>query len=279
MFKNKKKSDNILYNFLKRNFWKEVIILLLLIILIFYYFNQQQLNDNIIDKESKLKEVLELNKKISEQNSKLLIVMNSVTDVVDIAFIVDDILDTTDNSTQKIFLKKSLPYTIKLQIEHDIPASAVLGMAIYESNYGSSQLAKESNNFFGMKALGDYHGKTIEMHTSDFNNSVEHVQPFRKYDSMKDGFCGFYVFLRDRDRYGNVFDKRSSGTDFIKALLSAGYCPDSKYLTEVTNIINKHKLFLLEKILKEKKKNIRDNTFYEKIFLDNLLYTGNEKEK
>jgi len=68
---------------------------------------------------------------------------SDTTDILGLATRISKILDST-NGRQRRFLENAIPEAMLIQTSSQIPASAVLAMAIYESGYGNSMLAKES---------------------------------------------------------------------------------------------------------------------------------------
>ena len=208
-----------------------------------------QLTRRIIEQNHVLEQV-------TVENTRLIELQNTdATDVLDIAMIIQDILNTASGN-QRRFLEKVLPYAIRFQIHSGIPASAMISQAIYESGYGTSDLAKNSYNYFGLKNLTGNVTKQNTVYAETTDSGDRHVQPFRKFDNPYDGFVGYYEFLTDstkHGRYNNAF-KTKNGLEFIKTILSDGYCPDSNYASEINVIIKRHKLDELEKILKESSK-------------------------
>jgi flagellum-specific peptidoglycan hydrolase FlgJ len=171
---------------------------------------------------------------------------SSPADIVRIGKTIARILSTASGS-QRAFLEEALPQAIRIQVAEGIPASAVLGMAIYESGYGSSKLAREHHNYFGMKAFSNWDGpRAVSMTTRD--SGVLTQADFRSFGSLYDGFRGFAEFLRNGSRYRAAFEE-TSGRAFVSQVLRAGYCPDSDYLTAVSNIIQRHRLYELENLL------------------------------
>lgn len=171
---------------------------------------------------------------------------SSPADVVHIGKTVADILSTAQGR-QRAFLEEALPQAIRLQVQEGIPASAVVAMAVYESGYGQSTLAKEHHNYFGMKAFANWDGPVAnDMPTKD--SGVKTKADFRSYSSLYDGFYGFSNFLKASNRYEPAF-KQSSGERFVQVVLKAGYCPDSTYLGNIRSIIQRHRLYDLETIL------------------------------
>lgn len=201
-------------------------------------------NVDLNKKTIQMNELWEENQRMEQINRD-----STVTDILDIASIFNEILLTTNTEKERLFFHNVLPYAVKLQIQKNIPISGILAQSIYESGYGSSELAKEHNNFFGLKNLNpNSKVKTVYMLTKD--SGVIHKQPFRSFDNPYDGFMGYYEFLKESGRYSKAF-KQKTGIDFISSLLQSGYCPDSNYLQMIQTIINRHKLFKLEDILKK----------------------------
>ena len=190
-----------------------------------------------------------------EENARLvsLVESDSSTDIVEIGKIIHEIMDTADNDAQTRFLMSVLPHAIRFQIQKNIPASGMIAQAIYESGYGKSELAKQNYNYFGLKAPTDGSVPYAMMTTTD--SGVTHLQPFRKFSSPYDGFCGYYSFLSSSDKNGryDVAFEQTSGIEFVRCLLKAGYCPNSDYLGAIRDIIQRHHLDKLEKIIIKKK--------------------------
>lgn len=170
--------------------------------------------------------------------------IDSTNNTKAVKIIIKKISDTTDGENRE-FINRIMPIALQIQAETGIPASALIGQAIFETNYGKSSLAK-ANNFFGIKALDSkWDGEVVWKVTRDYDKTVTHNQPFRKYNGVYDGFIGYYYFLKHSKRYDNVWNKKS-GVDFISAIANAGYCPDSDYVELIEKIIKRHKLYLLE---------------------------------
>ena len=213
----------------------------------FFLYNQSnQIRLELVQKEAEKNNIeKQLKNLISSQEY-------SEYDVVQLASLIQESLKTA-SGVNKEFLQKAIPQAIRIQQRYDIPASAVLGQAIYESGYGKSQLAKQANNYFGLKALSkDWQGEVVWMVTKDYNKTVTHKQPFRKFDSVYDGFSGYVEFLKSYSRYKNVF-KAKTGKDFVNRVAKAGYCNDSFYIKDVHAIIDRHKFENLDKILEKNK--------------------------
>lgn len=168
----------------------------------------------------------------------------SPNDVVELAKKVNLVLDKT-HGTKRSFLEAALPEAIRMQVQYDIPASAILAMAIYESGWGRSDLAQNYHNYFGMKAY-HWNGKKVNMPTVD--NGVPTRADFRVYDTLGDGFQGFSEFLKNKERYKNAFSYKT-GPEFVREVLKSGYCPDRDYLSNIKGIMDRHNLQELDSII------------------------------
>jgi len=170
----------------------------------------------------------------------------SPDDVVQLANKLSGVLNSAYGDRRK-FIEAALPHAIRIQVQYGIPASATISQAIYESGYGASALAKQHNNFFGIKAFSNWSGPKALMPTKD--NGIPTQAHFRKYPSLGDGFQGYADFLRASGRYDRAFYMQS-GVEFVGALLRAGYCPDGDYLGNIKVIMARHRLQELDNIIK-----------------------------
>ncbi|MGF1677565.1 MAG: glycoside hydrolase family 73 protein [Candidatus Methylacidiphilales bacterium] len=173
---------------------------------------------------------------------------SSPNDVVELAKKVNLVLANSQGS-KRSFLEEAVPEAIRMQVQYDIPASAIIAMAIYESGYGRSDLASQYHNYFGMKAY-HWNGKKVNMPTTD--SGVRTRADFRVYPSMGDGFQGFAEFLKSKSRYSKAF-RHTTGTEFVREVLAAGYCPDSDYLANIRTIMERHNLHALDNIIAQGK--------------------------
>ena len=61
------------------------------------------------------------------------------------------------------FYAKYAQVAIEQQIKYGIPASITLAQMGFESTFGTSRLARESSNFFGVKRVGHGRGLSATM--------------------------------------------------------------------------------------------------------------------
>jgi flagellum-specific peptidoglycan hydrolase FlgJ len=163
----------------------------------------------------------------------------STAQVIDLARKIQHAVDTASGD-QRQFLMYVIPRALEIQAAYQIPASATISMAIYESNYGRSELAMSHNNFFGIKAMDrSWEGDKVYISTRD--SGVRTMAWFRAYENKDNGLEGYAEFLRTNGRYQPAF-QFNRGEQFVEAVLTAGYCPDKDYLGNIRVIMERHRL-------------------------------------
>jgi len=126
--------------------------------------------------------------------------------------------------------------------EYGIPASITLAQACLETGFGTSRLAKEAHNHFGIKCHSDWKGATIRQ-TDDAKDEC-----FRKYKNAEESFKDYAVFLRYRDRYAFLFDLSPYDYEgWANGLKKAGYATDPLYAGLLIKIIQDYSLYQYDK--------------------------------
>lgn len=149
---------------------------------------------------------------------------------------------TSRYEKQKEFVLSLLPQALSLQARKGIPASATVGMAIYESGWGQSALAREHHNLHGLKAGSAWNGEVVTMPTVDLG--VRQHAEFRSFSNPASGLEGFGEFLSSK-RYQPAFEEKT-GPAFVTKVAAAGYCPDADYSANVKKIIQERNLGILD---------------------------------
>jgi flagellum-specific peptidoglycan hydrolase FlgJ len=153
------------------------------------------------------------------------------------------ILDSAEDN-QRDFIASLLPEALATQASQGIPASAIIAMAIHESGYGRSDLARNDHNLFGIKAFSTtWDGPTARHRTIDSGRS--NVASFRKFEDLSSGVHGYADFLTSSWRYQKALQYHN-GEKFVQAILAGGYCPDPTYLNNIRTIMARHHLQLLD---------------------------------
>ena len=136
------------------------------------------------------------------------------------------------------FIDKYVPIAKKEMELYQIPASIKMGQALIESRAGTSKLARNNNNFFGMKCFSKNCKKG---HCSNATDD-HHKDFFRKYRSVANSFRAHSTLLsgaryKSLKKYGNDYKK------WAKGLKKQGYATDKTYDKKLINVIEKYKLY------------------------------------
>lgn len=131
---------------------------------------------------------------------------------------------------------------LKQMAEHKIPASVILGQAMVETDFGNSKLAVNANNHFGLKCHKEWKGPTYS-YDDDKRNEC-----FRKYESVLDSYNDHSMFLKSRPRYGFLFELEITDyRNWANGLKEAGYATHPDYAKKVIDIIEKYRLYELDR--------------------------------
>lgn len=146
--------------------------------------------------------------------------------------------------TPKSYIEQYKDIAINEMERSGIPASITLAQGIHESAYGTSTLAKEANNHFGIKCTTDWTGKTYEKWDDEARKSC-----FRVYTSAEQSYIDHTDFLVNRKHYAFLFDYPTTDyTSWAKGLRKAGYATDPKYPTKLIHTIELYNLSQYDKV-------------------------------
>ena len=142
------------------------------------------------------------------------------------------------NAAYERYINTYSQMAIEQERKYSIPASITLAQAILESGAGTSYLAKEANNHFGIKCHTEWQGARA------YKDAEIPNECFRKYNSVADSYEDHSRFLTDRPRYERLFSYRK--TDYIawaKGLQDCGYATDKGYANKLIRIIELYELY------------------------------------
>lgn len=129
-----------------------------------------------------------------------------------------------------------------------IPASITIAQAVLESAGGTSELALQANNHFGIKCGANWAGKIYEKIDDDKDADGNATKScFRKYDKAEDSFYEHSEFIcdpRKSSRYSFLFKfDRTDYESWACGLESAGYASDENYAEKLIGLIERNTLF------------------------------------
>lgn len=127
------------------------------------------------------------------------------------------------------------PEAMEQMKRYGIPASITLAQGILESSNGQSQLARNENNHFGIKATASWinNGGKYGLYTDDKPN-----EKFCSYASVGDSYEHHSQFLKNNGRYKNCF--KLSPDDYkgwSRSIEKAGYATGGSYAANLQKII------------------------------------------
>jgi flagellum-specific peptidoglycan hydrolase FlgJ len=134
------------------------------------------------------------------------------------------------------YVEKFAPMAVRAMQEHGIPASITLAQGLLESNAGSSKLARESNNHFGIKCRSKCRGCTCRNYTDD-----DVYDMFRVFSSSWDSYLEHAELLTSA-RYRHLKKFGSDYKSWAYGLKKAGYATDKTYAQKLIRIIENLKL-------------------------------------
>lgn len=136
------------------------------------------------------------------------------------------------------YIKKYSDLAVEQMRLHKIPASITLSQGLLESGAGNSELARKSNNHFGIKCGGNWRGRTVR-HDDDARNEC-----FRAYSNPRDSYEDHSVFLTRGARYAFLFNlKVTDYKGWARGLKKAGYATDPSYANRLITIIEDYALY------------------------------------
>ena len=145
------------------------------------------------------------------------------------------------------YIKTYGTLAIKQQTQYKIPASITLAQGLLESGAGQSDLARRSNNHFGIKCH-EWKGARV-YHDDDLRGEC-----FRKYSTVEQSYTDHSKFLAERPRYASLFKLRI--TDYkgwAKGLQKCGYATDRAYANKLIKVIEDYELYRYDRMKVVKK--------------------------
>jgi flagellum-specific peptidoglycan hydrolase FlgJ len=125
-----------------------------------------------------------------------------------------------------------------------VPASITLAQAIHESQSGTSRLASNSNNHFGIKCKSYWQGRSYYHKDDDLDRRGKLIEScFRAYEAVPDSYIDHSNFLKYSVNYQPLF--LLSKSDYIgwaHGLKNSGYATDTRYAQKLIKIIEKYNL-------------------------------------
>lgn len=124
-----------------------------------------------------------------------------------------------------------------------VPADFIVGQAALETGWGKHEIkgadGTNSRNLFGIKAGGNWTGKTVDVLTTEYINGTPRklVDKFRAYDSYADAFRDYAKLIGGSSRYVAATQAGQDAGVFAQRLAAGGYATDPRYAEKLTRVI------------------------------------------
>jgi len=135
----------------------------------------------------------------------------------------------------------AIPAAMASQAVTGVPASITIAQAILESGWGQSALARQANNFFGIKAAAHVAPDSyVQLPTEEIvlGRTVTEEADFAKYATAADGFKAHGLLLSQASRYAAAMAVRSNPAQFAAQLQKCGYSTNPGYAASLMQIVN-----------------------------------------
>ena len=170
--------------------------------------------------------------------------MSKIYVILFLSFICVNICGASTDS-RKEFIKKYKSIAIEEMDRTGIPASIKLAQGMLESGCGTSKLAVNANNHFGIKCH-NWNGASFTMDDDKRNEC------FRKYRNPEESWVDHSEFLLTRPRYAFLFDlPKTDYKGWAKGLKKAGYATASDYAQKLIKIIEEEELYQFDRPAKK----------------------------
>ena len=135
------------------------------------------------------------------------------------------------------YIKTYSALAIEQQKKYKIHDRITLAHGLLDTRAGQPELARRSNNHFGIKCHSDWRGGRV-YHDDDLRGEC-----FRKYKRVEDSYEDHSKFLK-RSRYDRLFQlKITDYKGWARGLQKCGYATDRAYANKLIKVIEDYELY------------------------------------
>lgn len=149
------------------------------------------------------------------------------------------------NAEQYEFVCEITEYSYEFKAEYQVLTSVTIAQAIEESGWGTSNIAKNANNLFGMKGTGTA------------GSYVTKSGKWQKFNSRKESVQAYSKLISERYHCKGVQEYEK----VLKALADGGYCEGSEYPNKIRNHIVNYNLTMFDNLSDEDLEKVKNRTF------------------
>jgi flagellum-specific peptidoglycan hydrolase FlgJ len=150
------------------------------------------------------------------------------------------------NTPQEQFISSIAEAAVESADRTGVPASVTIAQAILESYWGSSRLAREANNYFGIKAQtrgGSAGSIWFDVWEVIGGRNIMQSQAFRAYNSIAESFVDHGLFFVENSRYSAAVAARDDPRRFAREINRAGYATDPTYASKLIGLMDRYDLY------------------------------------
>ncbi len=146
------------------------------------------------------------------------------------------------SAQQSAFARSLWPEAQKAAHQLGVSPVGLIAQAALETDWGRRMPrtagGASSNNLFGIKATGAWHGASVRSGTQEYvNGTARAVQAsFRAYGSCGQCFQDYTALLGSNPRYAGALGTGNDVGAFASALQQAGYATDPNYARKLTAV-------------------------------------------
>src|SRR5690606_33701905 len=141
------------------------------------------------------------------------------------------------------FIRKISPYAVEHGARAGVLPSLIIAQGILESAHGTSELAVNARNLFGIKTGVGWQGAVYRKKTAEYVNGkrVEVMAEFRAYPTYEGAVIDLVAKYTGMARYAAVPFSRDYKAA-TQAVFAAGYATDPQYPAKLNRIIEQYGL-------------------------------------
>lgn len=130
----------------------------------------------------------------------------------------------------QVYIEKYKDLAISQMNQFGVPASVIMAVAMHESGSGTSKIARNLNNHFGIK--GKNKVKTIR-------------SAYKSYDSVAHSYADFIRVLQSHPAFSRLFSRYSSYDykNWVRGIQRGGYAHSKTWGSQVLTFIRKYELY------------------------------------
>jgi flagellum-specific peptidoglycan hydrolase FlgJ len=155
-------------------------------------------------------------------------------------------LPTLGNTPQEQFINSIAEAAVASADQTGVPASVTIAQAILESYWGSSRLAQDANNYFGIKAQtrgGSAGSLTLDVWEVIGGRNVVQRQAFRAYNTIAESFVDHGLFFLQNARYASAMAAKDDPRRFAVEINRDGYATDPSYASKLIGLMDRYNLY------------------------------------